>query len=350
MAGRQRFYINVDVAHCPPVWESNNNDANTKTDKKIQSPISAGVDGTNSASGVVGTLSKNNYSNQETRRQLLQPRKPGTRFADTATTTTTTTTTTNHNWYCIRLDERPLRTPLGQTMAVPSETLAYAIAAEWNCQVTAQTGIRPTQMPLMTLAATALDQTSQAAEHYREQTLRFLQTDTVCYYADPIEDRALYHRQEVAWKDLHAWIKQWSGGYAPAVVMGHMEGVLLAKNNRNQLPHAPELVAAAVDFCQSLDAWHLTALHSMAAETKSFFTALALLLNHQQRSLSKDSSAVWSMDVKAAMEAARAEEEFNISNWGLVEGGHDYDRLNCSVQLHAAVVLKDCMALDAIVD
>ena len=34
-----------------------------------------------------------------------------------------------------------------------------------------------------------------------------------------------------------------------------------------------------------------------------------------------------------AVNAARVEEEFNIECWGLVEGGHDYDRLNCSVQM-----------------
>jgi hypothetical protein len=33
-----------------------------------------------------------------------------------------------------------------------------------------------------------------------------------------------------------------------------------------------------------------------------------------------------------------------------VEGGHDYDRLNCSVQLHAAMVLKECLAMDAMAD
>ena len=153
----------------------------------------------------------------------------------------------------------------------------------------------------------------------------------------------MHRRQEAAWKDLHAWIEEWSGGHAPIVAMGHLEGMLLAKNNRGRLPHPPALQKAAKDFCQSLDAWHLTAMHSIAAEAKSFWIALALLCNAKATG-----SSSWSMDVTNAMAAARAEEEFNISNWGFVEGGHDYDRLNCSVQLHAAVVLKDCLAMDAI--
>mmetsp|Transcript_3793 Transcript_3793/g.5141 ORF Transcript_3793/g.5141 Transcript_3793/m.5141 type:complete len:81 (+) Transcript_3793:1-243(+) len=40
-----------------------------------------------------------------------------------------------------------------------------------------------------------------------------------------------------------------------------------------------------------------------------------------------------------AVEASRVEEEFQIECWGLVEGGHDYDRLNCSIQIHSAQFL-----------
>ena len=41
-------------------------------------------------------------------------------------------------------------------------------------------------------------------------------------------------------------------------------------------------------------------------------------------------------NVQSQSEASRVEEEFQISCWGLVEGQHDYDRLNSSVQLHSA--------------
>lgn len=36
------------------------------------------------------------------------------------------------------------------------------------------------------------------------------------------------------------------------------------------------------------------------------------------------------------MELSRVEEEFQINNWGLVEGGHDVDRVNCAVNLSSA--------------
>mmetsp|Transcript_31565 Transcript_31565/g.58289 ORF Transcript_31565/g.58289 Transcript_31565/m.58289 type:complete len:80 (-) Transcript_31565:243-482(-) len=49
-------------------------------------------------------------------------------------------------------------------------------------------------------------------------------------------------------------------------------------------------------------------------------------------------------DGKWVVGAARIEEEFNIECWGLVEGGHDYDRLNCSIQMHAASFLAQTVA------
>ena len=317
--GRRRFYLNVDVAPCLPVWE----DSRTKTQ---ESPISAGVDGTDSASGVA---LRSVNDEEERLRHWLQPRRLGE---------STPANGTSSNWYCVRLDERPLRTPLGHTLAVPSETLAYAIAAEWNCQVV--DSIRPVQMPLMTLVSTAIDQTTSTPSAYQDQVLRFLTTDTVCYWADPIEDRSLYRQQEAAWKDLHEWVKDWSNGHAPAVATGHEEGMWLAKGT--QLPHPPVLREACEHFVHTLDAWHLAAMNSIASEAKSFFIALALLHNQNL----KDPEA-WTLGVKEAEEAARVEEEFNISNWGLVEGGHDYDRLNCSVQLHAALMLKACLALES---
>ncbi|GAX20148.1 ATP synthase mitochondrial F1 complex assembly factor 2 [Fistulifera solaris] len=312
---RRRFYVHVDVVSCPPVWEERNK--LHKDNKSMQeSPISAGVDNTDSASGVARGVDKQQQSH------TLQLRVPGSHEP----------LKNQLNWFTIRLDERPLKTPLGHPLAVPSETLAYALAAEWNCQVVDV--INPTQMPLMTLVATSIDQTAQATDFYQNNILRYLRTDTVCYWADPMEERSIHRRQQSAWKDVHAWITEWSGGYAPGVAMGHAESMLMAK--QKQLPHPPQLQQACHNLVHSLDAWHLTALHAMTIETKSMLLAIFLLL-------SKSGSI---KDVAAAMEAARVEEEFNISNWGLVEGQHDYDRLNASIQLHAAMLLKDCLAAD----
>ena len=116
----------------------------------------------------------------------------------------------------------------------------------------------------------------------------------------------------------------------------------------------------------SLNAWTLAALYSACAESKSLFVGAALI-HKATRGVAAaaaagvggrggddddDDDAVKSTkdDVVVrdgrccAVGAARVEEEFNIECWGFVEGGHDYDRLNCSIQMHAASSLARTVA------
>ena len=127
----------------------------------MENPISAGVDGTQSASGVIGHLENEEDMSPEEQASLLKDRlipKP----------THDNNNTVPKQWYGVTLDGRTLRTPVGQVLAVPSRLLAWAIAAEWDAQ-TKQ--IRPVQMPLMTLTCTALDQTAAHPEHYQKTAL-----------------------------------------------------------------------------------------------------------------------------------------------------------------------------------
>lgn len=58
---------------------------------------------------------------------------------------------------------------------------------------------------------------------------------------------------------------------------------------------------------------------------QSLITAMALFKRH--------------ISASEAMELSRVEEEFQIGRWGLVEGGHDLDRVNCRVNLSSASFL-----------
>ena len=310
LAGRTRFYKFVGVKPVSAPWE----DAAASM-LTVDSPIAAGVDGTQSANGVQTTVATDMI-----RKERLLPRRPGSaEFQNSA------------DWYGVTLDGRVVKTPLGQVLAVPSEMLAWAIAAEWDAQ---ETSLRPAQMPLMTLACTALDQTTPAPEVAQANCLIYLPTDTVCYWADPLEDRLLHRKQKELWDGIHSHCEQLFGGRA-AAAMGANEGLVMSRVRGQKaigLPHPASLVAGAQQFVRSLDAWHLTALSVVAAEAKSFLAATALL----SRGLLP----------KQAAEAARVEEEFQIAIWGMVEGQHDYDRLNCSIQMHAAHMLVTSIAID----
>lgn len=139
----------------------------------------------------------------------------------------------------------------------------------------------------------------------------------------------MHRRQEQAWQDLHDFVKE-KFDHAPAFAMGASEGMLMARKRGDKkpfagLPHPSPLLDQAKRWTDTLDAWHLVALHSLCSQAKSFLVAFCVL---EPESPYKD--------LKKAIEASRVEEEFQISVWGLVEGGHDYDRLNCSIQLISA--------------
>jgi ATP synthase F1 complex assembly factor 2 len=335
LAGLRRFYREVTIERLPEApWE--NHPKLTQSDDRVESPLSAGVDGTQSASGVA-------HPTADSRAALathLIPRRPG-ETADSAVTAAD-----NVEWYGVALDGRFIKTPMGATLAVPSALLATQIAAEWDALGGTDQRLRATQMPLMRLSCTALDQTAHHMEAHAAQLLNFSPTDTLCYGADPTahEDRSLYQRQQDSWAGVHARVTT-VVGEPLAVALGQTEGLWLstkaaAGGKRKGLPHPPSVTAYSQAFCSSLDAWHLTAMNQLASEAKSFWLPWALLTDHDHPEDTLFRS------VPEAIEAFRLEEEVQIDQWGFVEGGHDYDRLNTSVTVRAALLLRDSLAVE----
>ena len=163
LAGRLRFYKQVGVTAVSPPWEK----GHLPSSAFVACPISAGVDGSQSASGVDHLLQGESDTNNL--RTILSPRSPGENE-----------TTCVEDWFGVTLDGKTIRSPMGQILAVPSESLAFAIAAEWDAQ---RKYLQPSQMPLMTFVCTALDQAAMRPHVYREQCLAYLLTDTVCQYS-----------------------------------------------------------------------------------------------------------------------------------------------------------------------
>eukprot|EP00977_Amphora_coffeiformis_P003140 scaffold586_cov155-Amphora_coffeaeformis.AAC.1 len=310
-AGLRRFYkeVNIQALDQAP-WEESQQQVLAGG---VESPISAGVDGSPSASGVKHPTasSKANFA------ENLIPRFPGV--------TERAVHPRKIQWYGVTVDGRFLKTPMGATLAVPSPLLAAQIAAEWDA-VGAEDQIKPIQMPLMRLSCTALDQTSHHMKNYQQEALRFVPMDTLCFWADPThdEDRILYQRQEDSWQKVHERVETVIGEPL-GTAAGKMEGIWLSARGSSQgLQHPPAVTRYSQSFAESLDAWHLTALNQLASEAKSFWLAWALLTDH-------DHEGHLFASVKDAVHALRLEEEVQIDQWGFVEGQHDYDRLNASV-------------------
>lgn len=178
LAGRRRFYKNVGIASILPPGSNDKNQSHNAKEKSVESPISAGVDGTQSATGVHTTIKDSSSWSS-----LLNPHGK-----------------TPSGWHTITLDGRAIRTPLGLPLTLPSINLALAVASEWDAQ---EKFLRPAQMPLMTLCCTAIDQVASDPNLHRTDVMRYLRNDTACYWADPQEDRILHRRQSQAWEGLH---------------------------------------------------------------------------------------------------------------------------------------------------
>jgi len=328
MAGRQRFYKTVDVKPVSPPWDDLEDDGTT-----VDNPISAGVDGTDSASNI--SLDKPSKRAMQT--YLMPPSK-------------------YTEWYGVTLDGRSIKTPLGRTLSVPSLPLALSIASEWDDQ---GSSIQPAQMPLMTLTCTTIDQFTIPAirENIIDDLLRYLRNDTTCYWSDPTEDRVLHRKQVKHWESLHKWVdcEMHGLGQKPAVATGSGEGLVMSRLRKTKtyagLPHSNELVDNARAFLEKCDAWTLASMQAVTMDAKSFLVGMAVVrgVGSWVDSIKADGEFSGKInpfikDAKAAVMASRVEEEFQIESWGLVEGGHDYDRLNCSIQVHAATSLMQSIA------
>jgi ATP synthase F1 complex assembly factor 2 len=345
ISGRSRFYKQVNIKPLNVPWDTtSSNSKDSSNDDNVKSPISAGVDGTQSATGVHHIPLDNDTISLT---KMLKPRCPGVEYDNDDNNNNNDNQ--NKSWYGVTLDGRKISTPMGQTLAVPSETLAMMIAAEWDSQLKQ---IQPSNMPLMTLACTTLDQAALHPKHYRDEAINFLRTDTTCFWADPTEDRLLHRRQKQAWQGLHDFCCDRLGGSSPTTALG-IEGILMTRKRGSEkpqtgLPHPEILTELAIKWIYSLDAWQLVALNSIANQAKSFLIAFAIL---ESNGLNISNNNVGKVvcpfpDITKVSEACRVEEEFQISCWGLVEGGHDYDRLNCNIQLQSANLFSKTILLE----
>ena len=107
------------------------------------------------------------------------------------------------NGWGVRLDERPLRTPGKQLLAVPTEGLGRAIAAEW---ASAPESVDPRAMPLTGLANAAIDRVAPDRAAFAAGLAKYAEADLACYRAEG--PRTLAGRQGASWDALLGWARR----------------------------------------------------------------------------------------------------------------------------------------------
>jgi chaperone required for assembly of F1-ATPase len=185
----------------------------------------------------------------------------------------------------ILLDGRPARTPRKSLLALPTAVLAEAVAAEWAAQIES---IDPAAMPLTRFANTALAGVTGREADVCADIVRYAGSDLLCYRAE--HPGGLVRRQALHWDPVLDWAGE-RLGVAFVVASGLMPV--------SQPPSATHALHAAL---APLDAFALSALHSMTTLTGSALLAFAV---HQRR-----------LDLDAAWTAAHVDEDWQIEEWG----------------------------------
>ena len=191
---------------------------------------------------------------------------------------------TDDGWQ-VALDGRRLRTQGKRPQVVPSRALAKLLAGEWAAQ---GEEVDPAAFPHRDMADYAIDMIATGEDDIVAKLLGFMETDTLCYRADP--DEALYRRQLAVWEPLVAAFEVREG-----VKIERASGVL-------HRPQPTETLAVLGARLARLDPIVLAPLFALASLSTSLVIALAAVED------GVDPATLWS--------AANLEEDWQIELWG----------------------------------
>ncbi len=193
--------------------------------------------------------------------------------------------TTAGGAFGVALDGRAVKTQGGRTLAVPCRTFAEALAAEWAAQSEV---IDPAKFALRDLADLAIDVIAPDRAAAIAALLRFAETDTLCYRAEP--DEPLHGRQVELWEPLLV-----AAEARLDVQFSRISGVIHQPQPAETLRRLEQVLAAQDDFA-------LAALTTLASLAASLVIGLAAL------GAGADPVTLWN--------AANLEEDWQAEQWG----------------------------------
>ncbi len=187
--------------------------------------------------------------------------------------------------FAVELDGRPVKTPSGALLALPTQALAEAVAAEWDAQ---GDEIDPKSMRLMPLCGTAIDRVPDVRDGLIEGLLRYADTDLLCHRSGHPEDLA--KRQFEVWQPLLDWAADALGARLQPT-----EGIIAVDQD-------PDAIAALKTALEEFDNWGLTALGELVGISGSLVIGLAMVKGR--------------LDVAQAFDACHVDEDHQRELWG----------------------------------
>lgn len=207
-----------------------------------------------------------------------------------------------------------LKSPAKSPFLIPSQALAHGIAAEWAWQ---KNRVDPETMPLMQLAATAIDQ-PQSSEVISTSLCAFLPTDPVLCRDEHDTKSELIAVQNTV---LQPFIDH---------VNVHLGTKLRPSTSIVGAAVSTRDKALVYEYLMGLDPWKLCALMELSSACKSVCMAIG--------------GASGGFSVEEVIRAARVEEDYQIEQWGLVEGGHDIDLADGQVRIRSPMVFLELLS------
>lgn len=191
--------------------------------------------------------------------------------------------------YAVLLDGKPIHTPAGAELKLPTLALAEAVAEEWRSQ---GEKVRPDTMLLTKLANTAIDRVAVHRLTAISQILSFARSDLLCYRAEA--PATLVEMQRHFWDPILDWARErYGANLACGTGIGFIE----------QSPDSLDALERALD---DYDSFGLAALDAAAALLGSAVVALALAENR--------------LTAEEAFAAGQLDENYQADKWG-----HDFE-------------------------
>jgi len=221
--------------------------------------------------------------------------------------------------WVVMLDQRVVKTPKEIRMTLPSKSMALMIAFEWDSQ---EVNITPTSMPVMTLAATAIDIIPEKRKMIVDSIMNFLTTDVMCT-RDPDQEEFLERQKEV-----HDPILAWFSDYFKVPILEINYGLDFQEH--------PEQTTSKLQWNMfNFDDYTLAALDTMITSLKSVVLAFA----------------VWQgrITVDEALKASNLEENYRLTEENYMERYHGINEMHQKQNVAAAAAVLKMIPMSEII-
>lgn len=273
--------------------------------------------------------------------------------------------------WVVNLDNKPLKTPLGNKLAIPErkEQLALLVAHEWDNLLDMK--IKPTNLPLTSLTSRAVDLSSVFEtenpdpnlvikigdlQDVKHDLLKYLDTDTCLIFATEDEYEGKLRKRQ---KELYnALIEEYNSFFTE---FGRQNGLLPSENHKVQLQtldcetdglrgnsQTAEDRAIVLGWLDHLPLFDLVALEKAILTSKSFLCGVTILRSNATDEATKKAIyqpnkaselEYYFKDIEEITELGNLETIFQTEEWGEVEDTHDVDQAEWGRSLTAAALV-----------